>query len=138
MNGIRLIAAGMAMLVAVGACSGSAAPTPAPATPTAAATSVATPAASATAAATVAATATPTTGPAASPAAVEVSFKSGDLTLRGFIWKPEGPGPFPALLWNHGSEKLPGQLPENAATLLAAGYVFFVPHRRGQGRSPGN
>ena len=37
-----------------------------------------------------------------------ITFKSGDFTLKGFIWKPEGPGPFPAILWNHGSEKQPG------------------------------
>ena len=37
-----------------------------------------------------------------------ITFTSGDLALKGFIWKPEGPGPFPAIVWNHGSEKLPG------------------------------
>ncbi len=71
------------------------------------------------------------------PAQVEVAFPSGDLQLRGFIWKPEGAGPFPALLWNHGSEKLPGWLPEVAPVVVRRGWVFFIPHRRGQGRSPG-
>jgi hypothetical protein len=32
-----------------------------------------------------------------------ITFTSGDLALKGFIWKPEGPGPFPAIVWNHGS-----------------------------------
>jgi dienelactone hydrolase len=41
------------------------------------------------------------------------------------------------MLWNHGSEKLPGWLPQVAPIFLNRGYVFFVPHRRGQGRSPG-
>jgi dienelactone hydrolase len=64
-------------------------------------------------------------------------FKSGDLELKGFIWKPSGEGPFPALLWNHGSEKLPGSVDGVAPYFVNKGYVFFVPHRRGQGRSPG-
>jgi dienelactone hydrolase len=66
-----------------------------------------------------------------------VSFPSGELELRGFLWKPDGPGPFPAVLWNHGSEKLPGDVGRVARFLLPQGYAFFVPHRRGQGRSPG-
>jgi dienelactone hydrolase len=68
----------------------------------------------------------------------EVAFASGKLQLHGFLWKPDGPGPFPAVLWNHGSEKLPGWRPELGAFYTAHGYVFFVPHRRGQGRSPGD
>jgi dienelactone hydrolase len=66
-----------------------------------------------------------------------VSFPSGDLTLHGFLYKPEGDGPFPAIIWNHGSEKLPGQLPELARFYTKQGFVFFLPHRHGQGRSPG-
>jgi len=69
------------------------------------------------------------------PALVE--FKSGDLDLKGFIWKPSGEGRFPALLWNHGSEKLPGSVETVAPYFLNQRYIFFVPHRRGQGRSPG-
>jgi dienelactone hydrolase len=67
-----------------------------------------------------------------------VAFPSGDLELRGFIFKPEGNGPFPAVLYNHGSEKLPGSKPGIGNFFAANGYVLFVPHRRGQGRSPGN
>ena len=66
-----------------------------------------------------------------------ITFTSGDLALKGFIWKPEGPGPFPAILWNHGSEKLPGTVNSVAPYFVSRRYVFFVPHRRGQGRSPG-
>ena len=66
-----------------------------------------------------------------------VSFNSGALELKGFVWKPSGNGPFPALLWNHGSEKLPGTIDGVAPYFVAKGIVFFVPHRRGQGRSPG-
>jgi dienelactone hydrolase len=68
----------------------------------------------------------------------EVVFPIGGRELHGFIWKPEGTGPFPAILWNHGSEKLPGSQPALAKFYTAHSYVFFVPHRRGQGRSPGD
>jgi dienelactone hydrolase len=68
----------------------------------------------------------------------EVVFPSGKQELHGFLWKPEGVGPFPAILWNHGSEKLPGSKPHLAGFYTAHSYVFFVPHRRGQGRSPGD
>jgi carboxymethylenebutenolidase len=71
------------------------------------------------------------------PVPVEVTFSSGNLVLRGFLYKPEGQGPFPAVLWNHGSERRPGWLPEVAPIFLNQGYVFFIPHRRGHGRSPG-
>ncbi len=67
----------------------------------------------------------------------EVTFSSGRLRLHGFLWKPEGNGPFPAVLWNHGSEKLPGSQPALARFYTENSYVFFAPHRRGQGRSPG-
>jgi len=78
----------------------------------------------------------PAGAPAQSPPApVEVTFSSGGLVLHGFLYKPEGPGPFPAVLWNHGSERRPRWLPELAPIFLKQGYVFFIPHRRG--RSPG-
>jgi carboxymethylenebutenolidase len=77
-------------------------------------------------------------GTAVAPSAPEeVVFPGAGRELHGFLWKPEGTGPFPAILWNHGSEKLPGSQPALAAFYTAHAYVFFVPHRRGQGRSPG-
>jgi carboxymethylenebutenolidase len=72
------------------------------------------------------------------PTPVEVTFSSGNLVLHGFLYKPEGHGPFPAVLWNHGSERRPGWLPELAPIFLSRGYAFFIPHRRGHGRSPGD
>lgn len=68
----------------------------------------------------------------------EVVFPSAGKQLHGFLWMPEGHGPFRAILWNHGSEKLPGSQPALAAFYTSHSYVFFVPHRRGQGRSPGD
>jgi carboxymethylenebutenolidase len=69
--------------------------------------------------------------------AEEVSFPAGGLTLHGFLYKPSGSGPFPAIIWNHGSEKQPGWQPELAAFYNSKGFVFFLPHRHGHGRSPG-
>ena len=68
----------------------------------------------------------------------EVVFPSGGRELHGFLWKPQGSGPFPAIMWNHGSEKMPGSHPALASLYTAHSYVFFVPHRRGQGRSAGD
>jgi carboxymethylenebutenolidase len=64
-----------------------------------------------------------------------VTFKSGELTLSGFLYKPDGVGPFPAIVYNHGSEPLPGPMPGQADFYVAHGFVLFVPHRRGHGRS---
>jgi len=67
-----------------------------------------------------------------------VSFPALDgSTLGGYYFVPGGTGPFPAVLWNHGSERHPGSQSELANFYVSRGFVFFVPHRRGQGRSPG-
>ncbi|SRR5579883_995282 len=65
----------------------------------------------------------------------EVTFLSGKLVLHGFIHKPEGNGPFPAVVINHGSEQFPGLGQIIAKPFVNKGYVVFFPHRRGQGRS---
>jgi dienelactone hydrolase len=66
-----------------------------------------------------------------------VSFPGSGGALQGFFYVPDGKGPFPAVLWNHGSEKRPGAQPELAEFYTSHGFVFFLPHRSGQGRSPG-
>jgi dipeptidyl aminopeptidase/acylaminoacyl peptidase len=73
-----------------------------------------------------------------SPAAGVVTFPSGNLTLHGVIYTPEGKGPFRAILYNHGSA--PGMLSQQAFDQLGPlfakrGWVFFAPWRRGQGLS---
>lgn len=67
-----------------------------------------------------------------------VTFKSGDKVLHGLLYTPGGAGPFPAVLYNHGSA--PGLLNNQAFDLIgpmftARGWVFFAPYRRGQGLS---
>src|ERR1700681_3390472 len=76
--------------------------------------------------------------PAVPAGAEVVSFPSGKLILQGILYKPEGTGPFPAVVYNHGSA--PGMLSEQAFAALGPvfashGWVFFGPYRRGQGRS---
>lgn len=64
-----------------------------------------------------------------------VAFPSGSRMLHGFLYKPAGSGPFPAIVFNHGSEKLPGPMTGQAQFYVPHGYALFVPHRRGHGRS---
>jgi carboxymethylenebutenolidase len=67
-----------------------------------------------------------------------ISFQNENLTLRGVLYKPDGPGPFPGVIYNHGSA--PGMLNNQAFDELGPlfarrGWVFFAPYRRGQGLS---
>src|SRR6202043_1587608 len=67
-----------------------------------------------------------------------VTFPSGEITLHGVLYKPEATGPFPAVIYNHGSA--PGMMSKEAFAALGPvfashGWVFFGPYRRGQGLS---
>lgn len=67
-----------------------------------------------------------------------VSFPDGKLELKGVLYVPAGPGPFPAVVYNHGSA--PGMMSKQAFDVLGPvfakrGWVFFGPYRRGQGLS---
>src|SRR5436305_14039306 len=66
----------------------------------------------------------PQTAPTLPPGVTKsrVTFKSGDLTLVGYLYKPDGNGPFPGVIWNHGSEQSPGTGPEFDAVA-----AIFVP-----------
>jgi len=67
-----------------------------------------------------------------------VTFQSGNLKLKGLLWKPPGKGPFPAMMYNHGSEARPERfLTKMPYDFLEKGYAFFAPFRRGQGLSKG-
>lgn len=73
--------------------------------------------------------------------ATKVTFESGGLTLVGYLYHPDGTGPWPALIWNHGSEKDPAagrQFETVAAAFVPAGYLVFAPVRRGHGESEGD
>ena len=81
------------------------------------------------------------TGQPAAAAPDTVSIRSGSLTLHAVVWRPTGPGPFPAVLFNHGSGPADAALgtPRMALGPLFArhGYVFLFLFRRGAGLSAG-
>ena len=74
-----------------------------------------------------------------------VVVPSGELRLKAFLWKPAEPGPFPAVLFCHGSggvdaDHTSGRPITEAAEKLAPvflkhGYAFLYLFRRGQGLS---
>ena len=68
---------------------------------------------------------------------------SGDVTLETTVYRPNGPGPFPMVVFNHG--KIPGD-PRNQARsdplsfareFVRRGYVVVAPNRRGFAQSGG-
>jgi dienelactone hydrolase len=76
----------------------------------------------------------------ASGRADTVIVHSGALTLRALLWRPGGRGPFPAVLFNHGSygsdDPLePGQPAALGPVFARHGYVFLFLCRRGIGLS---
>jgi len=89
-----------------------------------------------------AATVPAATAPAAAPAVTR--GPPADATIveyapgrRGFLYRPDGAGPFPVVVWNHGSEQTPGWQPALAHFYVGHGWAFFLPHRRGHGGSQG-
>ncbi|HEY6527600.1 MAG TPA: prolyl oligopeptidase family serine peptidase [Cellvibrionaceae bacterium] len=67
-----------------------------------------------------------------------VSFPNGNLTLRGELFLPAGDGPFPIVLYNHGSAPKMWNSEASAAIapmFVSKGWGFFMPYRRGQGLS---
>jgi carboxymethylenebutenolidase len=73
-------------------------------------------------------------------AADTVVVPSGTLRLRALLWMPDGPGPFPAILFNPGAGcSIPPAVAARAAdigpTFVKHGYAFLVLFRRGDGLS---
>jgi dienelactone hydrolase len=70
-----------------------------------------------------------------------VFYPSGKLKIEAYVYKPEGAGPFPVVIYNHGSrmERDREEMPFAyvGAMLMASGYVVVVPERRGYGKSDG-
>lgn len=68
----------------------------------------------------------------------QVSFKSRDITLHGTLYKPKGEGPFPALVFVHGSGPETRKNSSYSAKWLASiGYVALTYDKRGTGKSDG-
>jgi len=74
-----------------------------------------------------------------------VLVRSGTLKLHALLWRPGGGGPFPAVLFNHGSwparDTTAGRIVAQAEALgpifAKHGYVFLFLFRRGIGLSAG-
>lgn len=66
-----------------------------------------------------------------------VTYPSHSYLLRGYLLRPVGPGPFPAVIFQHGSSGLlPSHLP-GVEALSRMGYAVFVALRRGHHGNPG-
>lgn len=68
-------------------------------------------------------------------------YPSGTLRVEAYVYRPTGSGPFPVVIYSHGSrkgyerEERPMAFVGN--TLTSQGYLVVVPERRGYGKSDG-
>ena len=71
----------------------------------------------------------------------EVFYSSGSLRIQAYLYRPPGDGPFPVVIYNHGSrdgrERASVPFEYIGRMLTKAGYVVLVPERRGYGKSDG-
>jgi carboxymethylenebutenolidase len=69
----------------------------------------------------------------------EVTIPAGPTRLHGCFWTPDGPGPYPVMIFNHGSEKNPAPCgpPDLGYFYQKKGFAFFTFQRHGHGASPG-
>ena len=72
----------------------------------------------------------------------EITYRSGSLTVAGYLYRPAGAGPFPTVIYNHGSrvgqERVPVPWVRLAGLYVDAGYAVLVPERQGYGKSEGS
>jgi dienelactone hydrolase len=77
----------------------------------------------------------------ADSAYAEVFYSSGSLRIQAYLYKPHGDGPFPVVIYNHGSrvgrERSSVPFEYVGKMLTRTGYVVLVPERRGYGKSDG-
>lgn len=68
-------------------------------------------------------------------------YPSGKFKIEAYVYKPEGTGPFPVAIYNHGSraghEREERPFVYVGEMLRRGGYVVIVPERRGYGKSDG-
>lgn len=68
----------------------------------------------------------------------EVSFKNGSVNLKGTLYIPKGEGPFPAVVFVHGSgPETRGNSSYSAKWFASIGYVALAYDKRGSGESDG-
>jgi dienelactone hydrolase len=77
----------------------------------------------------------------AEPTYTEVFYPSGNLRIHAYLYKPNGDGPFPVVIYNHGARGGRPRRPEPneyiGRLLTRAGYAVLIPERRGYGDSEG-
>jgi dienelactone hydrolase len=70
-----------------------------------------------------------------------VFYPSGKLRIEAYLYRPEGAGPFPVVIYNHGSrpgrERTEMPFAYVGKMLALSGYLVLVPERRGYGKSEG-
>lgn len=70
-----------------------------------------------------------------------ITFNSGENTIHAYLYIPEGTGPFPCVVDNHGSQLNKGSYdishPQTAAFFFTLGCAYLFPHRAGYGDSSG-
>jgi dienelactone hydrolase len=75
------------------------------------------------------------------PAPETISYSHDGLKLQAYLFRPQGSGPFPMVVYNHGSrpgeERVEWSAPFVARLLVPQGYAVLVPERRGYGKSEG-
>ena len=79
-------------------------------------------------------------GPAsAADTPTQVVIQSGRYQLHGCFWTPDGPAPYPVMIFNHGSEKDPAPCgpPDLGYFYRTKGFAFFTFQRHGHGASTG-
>lgn len=69
----------------------------------------------------------------------EISFKNKDFTLAGSLYIPKGEGPFPAVVFVHGSgPEERGNSSYSAKWFASIGYIALAYDKRGTGNSDGD
>jgi len=83
----------------------------------------------------------PATSTSGTPDYTTFFYNNGYLNLEAYFFKPDGKGPFPLVIYNHGSragsERKEVSCSFVASMLATQGYAVIVPERRGYGRSDG-
>lgn len=66
-----------------------------------------------------------------------MTYQSDGRELAAYLLLPEGDGPFPALMFNHGSGGLVPEVITGLKELVRLGYAVLSPMRRGHNGNPG-